>query len=66
MFDSTTTALLRAVFDEVGENVPRLQTGVRTHVTSKILEAAATGETAPESVKQVGREALHDAPAMRR
>ncbi len=64
MFDPATTALLRAVFDEVCEDVPRLQTGARTHVASKILEAAAKGETAPESLRQVGREALHDAPTM--
>ncbi|MGY8683135.1 hypothetical protein Q2941_35975 [Bradyrhizobium sp. UFLA05-153] len=46
MFDAATTTLLRAVFDEVCEDVPRLQTGARTHVASKILEAAAKGETA--------------------
>lgn len=62
MFDPATTALLRAVFDEVCEAVPRFQIGARTHVASKILEAAAEGETAPESLKRVGREALHDAP----
>jgi len=64
MFDAATTALLRAVFDEVCENVPGLQTGAGTHVASKILEAAANGETAPENLKQVGREALQDAPTM--
>lgn len=64
MFDAATTALLRAVFDEVCEDVPRLQIGARTLVASKILEAAAKGETTPESLKQVGREALRDAPTM--
>lgn len=63
MFDPATTALLRAVFDEVCEDVSRLETGARTHVAAKILEAAAKGDTAPESLKQVGREALHDASA---
>ena len=59
-----TMLLLRAVFVEVCENVPGLQTGARTHVASKILEAAANGETAPESLKQVRREAHQDAPTM--
>jgi hypothetical protein len=40
MFDAETTALLRAVLDEVCENVSKYETGARTHVASKILEAA--------------------------
>ncbi len=64
MFDPATTALLRAVFDEVCEDVPRFQTGARTHVASKTLEAAAHRETEPESLSQVGRDALHNAPTM--
>lgn len=39
MFDPATTALLRAVLDEVCEDVSRYETGARTHVTSRILEA---------------------------
>ncbi|MCK1625908.1 hypothetical protein IVA98_22615 [Bradyrhizobium sp. 160] len=66
MFDPATTALLRAVLDEVCEGVSRFETGARTHVASRILEAAAKGDTAPESLKQVGREALHDAPTISR
>jgi hypothetical protein len=64
MFDPTTTALLRAVFDEVCEDVSCYETGARTHVASRILEAATNGDTSPERLKQVGREALHDAPSM--
>ena len=64
MFDPATTALLCAVFDEVCEEVPCFRTGARTHVASRILEAAAHGKTDPESLKQVGRDALHGAPAM--
>jgi len=64
MFDPTTTALLRAVFDEVCEDVSRHETEARTHVASRILEAASNGHTSPERLKQVGREALHDAPTM--
>ena len=64
MFDAATTALLRAVLDEVCENVSRYETGARTHVASKILEAATNGDTAPDRLKEVGREALSDAPTM--
>nr|WP_239629240.1 hypothetical protein [Bradyrhizobium sp. I71] len=64
MFDPAATALLRAVFEEVCEDVPRLQAVAHTHVASKLLEATSKGETAPESLAQVGREALHDAPTM--
>lgn len=45
MFDTSTTALLRAVFDEV-------------------CEAATCGEVPPEALKQVGRQALSQAPTM--
>ena len=64
MLDAATTALLRAVLDEVCENVSRYETGARTHVASKILEAATNGDTTPDRLKEVGREALSDAPTM--
>jgi hypothetical protein len=64
MFDSATTALLRAVLDEVCESVSRYETGARTHVASKILEAATRGDTWPDRLKEVGREALSEAPGM--
>lgn len=64
MFDPATTALLRAVLDEVCEDVSRYETGARTHVASRILEAATNGDTSPERLKEVGREALHAAPTM--
>lgn len=38
MLDADTTALLRAVLDEVCENVLRYETLARTHVASKILD----------------------------
>lgn len=62
MFDPATTALLRAVLDEVCEDVSRYETGARTHVASRIL--ATNGDTSRDRLKQVGREALHDAPTM--
>mgnify|MGYP003707200011 CR=1 FL=1 len=64
MFDTATTALLRAVFKEVCEGFPQREIGARTHVSSKILEAATGGEISPENLRQVGRKALSHAPTM--
>lgn len=64
MLDTATTALLRAVLEEVCEGVSRHETGARTHVASKILEAATKGETSPDGLRQVGHEALSRAPTM--
>ncbi|MET4260883.1 hypothetical protein ABIC09_005848 [Bradyrhizobium sp. S3.12.5] len=64
MFDAATTALLRAVLDEVCVNVTRHETGARTLVATKILECVTRGETSPDVLKQAGRETLSDAPAM--
>jgi hypothetical protein len=43
MFDAETTALLRAVLNEVCENVSKYENGARAHVASKILEAPTRG-----------------------
>lgn len=56
--------LLHAVLDQVCENVCRYETTARTHVASKILEAATRGETAMPNLNQVGRRALSEAPTM--
>ena len=64
MFDPETAALLRAVLDELCENVPQFETSTRTRVASKILEAATKGEWSIDDLKEAGREALHDAPTM--
>ncbi|QQO16772.1 hypothetical protein JJB99_11760 [Bradyrhizobium diazoefficiens] len=64
MFDPATTALLRAVLDEVCEDVSRSESGTRVHVASRILEAVNKGDTSPDRLKQIGREALYDAPTM--
>jgi hypothetical protein len=66
MFDAETTALLRAVLDEICENVSQYETGARTHVASKILKAVTRGETSVEDLKQIGRNALDGAPTIRR
>ena len=64
MFDPETAALLRAILDELCENVPQLETSTRTRVASKILQAATKGEWSIDDLKEAGREALHDAPTM--
>ncbi|KYH01793.1 hypothetical protein [Bradyrhizobium sp. DOA1] len=64
MFDTATTALLRAVLDEVCQSVSDQELGARTHVASKILEAVARGEVSPEGLRQIGRDALSRAPTM--
>ncbi|MBR1130915.1 hypothetical protein [Bradyrhizobium iriomotense] len=64
MFDTATTALLRAVLDEVCESVSHREIGARTHVAAKILEAVTRGEVSADGLRQVGREALSRAPTM--
>jgi hypothetical protein len=66
MFDMATPALLRAVFEEVCEVLPQREIGGRTHVASKILEAATSGEFSPEDLRQVGRKALSHPPTIAR
>ncbi|WP_246773861.1 hypothetical protein [Bradyrhizobium diazoefficiens] len=59
MFDMETTALLRAVLEEVCENIPVSETGARTHVASKLLEAAAQGQVSTDVLRTAGRKALN-------
>ncbi|MCP3396956.1 hypothetical protein [Bradyrhizobium sp. CCGB20] len=64
MLDTATAGLLRAVLEEVCASISRYETGVRAHVAAKLLEAAIRGETMPDRLKQIGLEALRDAPTM--
>ncbi|MDH2399019.1 hypothetical protein QCM77_03310 [Bradyrhizobium sp. SSUT18] len=64
MFDTATTALLRAVLNEVCESVLHREIGARTHVASKILEAATRGEVSPDGLKHAGRQALSQVQTM--
>jgi len=64
MFDTAATALLRAVLDEICEGVSQREISARTHVASKILEAATGGQVSRERLKQVGQDALLHAPTM--
>lgn len=50
MFSAETTALLRAVLEEVCENIPVSEVAARTHVASKILEAAAQGQLSTDAL----------------
>jgi hypothetical protein len=65
MFDAQTIARLRAVLDEVCAGIPRQETAARTHVASKMLEAAARGDTSADRLKQVAQQALHALPVRR-
>ncbi|WFU14930.1 hypothetical protein [Bradyrhizobium sp. CB3481] len=51
--DTATTALPRAVIDEVCKRVSRYETGAPIHVALKILEAAGRGETPPHRLEQI-------------
>ncbi|WP_128927155.1 hypothetical protein [Bradyrhizobium guangxiense] len=66
MFDTDTTALLRAVLEEVCESVSRREIGARTHVASRLLEAATRGQTSLDDLRQAGSRALSEASAVRR
>lgn len=64
MLDMATTALLRAILDEVCQTVSHREIGTRTHVAAKILEAATKGEKSPEGLRRIGHDALSRAPTM--
>jgi len=64
MFNPATTALLRAVLDEVCESVSQREIEPRGHVASKIREAATRGEVSQDELTQAGRDALWRAPTM--
>jgi hypothetical protein len=64
MFDAATTALLRVVLDEVCGSVSKREIGPRSHVASKILEAATRWEVSQDELPEAGRDALWRAPTM--
>jgi hypothetical protein len=57
MFDAKTTALLRAVLDDVCGSLSPYETGIRAYVASKILEAAAHGEMSADDLTRIARRA---------
>jgi len=58
MFSAETTALLRAILEEVCQNIPVSETGARTHVASKLLETASRGQLSSDALRAAGRNAL--------
>ncbi|MET4492956.1 hypothetical protein ABIA94_008562 [Bradyrhizobium sp. LA7.1] len=60
MFDTVTTALSRAILDEICEGVSGYEMGAKAHVASAILEAVAKGATSPDSLKSIGRRVLSE------
>ena len=58
MFSAETTALLRAILEEVCQNIPVSETGARTHVASKLLETASRGQLSSDALRSAGRNAL--------
>jgi hypothetical protein len=61
MFNSETTALLRAVLDEVCAEISIHETAKKAFVASKILESASKGESNRDALRAAGRRALRPA-----
>nr|WP_271573859.1 hypothetical protein [Bradyrhizobium sp. CCBAU 11361] len=59
VLNAGTTALLRAVLEEVCENIPVSETGARAYVASKLLDAVAHGQLSADALKAAGRKALN-------
>jgi hypothetical protein len=64
MLDTETSALLRAVLDEVCANIPPSQIATRQRVAAKVLEAAEKNHWSIEDLKRAGRDALNSVPTM--
>jgi len=64
VFDAQTTALLRAILDEVCGAMSADEAATRARVASKLFESASSGEISVESLKAVARKALSDVPSM--
>lgn len=61
MLDMTSTALLRAIHNDVCEKLSQYETRARTHVAYKLLESASSGERSVAGLTKVGRDALRHA-----
>jgi hypothetical protein len=64
MPDSETAALLRTVLDELCAQLPSFDAGTRTHVASRLLDAAKQGRCSLDDLRQAGKEALFKTPTM--
>lgn len=66
MSNPETTAMLRAVLDELCLGISRYDASTRTNVASKLLEAVRLGKPSIDELKQIGKRALLQAAAMSR
>ncbi|MGY8668297.1 hypothetical protein Q3C01_38840 [Bradyrhizobium sp. UFLA05-109] len=64
MSDIQTTALLRAVLDEVCAGIPAVETAARERVAATVLEMIRMGCCSPDELRRAGRHALNRAPTM--
>jgi len=64
MFDPQTAALLRAVLDELCENAPQQKPRHELALLPGSWRLPLKGEWSIDELKEVGREALHEAPTM--
>ncbi|MCP3459526.1 MULTISPECIES: hypothetical protein [unclassified Bradyrhizobium] len=64
MSDTETTALLRAVLDEVCTDIPTSETAARERVAATVLEMIRMGCCSADDLRRAGRDALNRAPTM--
>ena len=65
MFNTATTALLRAVHEDVCQELSCYQTRTKSHVALRILQAASEGVVSVDDLRQVGKMALRESDAER-
>jgi hypothetical protein len=63
MFDAETTALLRTIHAEVCEPLSRYEIVARTHVATRILEAAREGTISADRLRLAALSALGEVPS---
>ena len=64
MPDAQTTALLRAILDELCCDIPRFDSSTRTSVASQLLATVQQGKSSIEDLKRAGKVALRRPPTM--
>jgi hypothetical protein len=64
--DPETTALLRAVLDELCAGVSPYDASIRTDVASRLLETARQGGSSIDDLREAGRQVLLQPQSVRR
>jgi hypothetical protein len=64
MSDPQTTALLRAILDELCRDIPQFDASTRTNVASQLLASVRQGSASIEDLKRAGKVALRRPPTM--